>query len=251
MWLGTSSAARPRNIKRTRSAVTQSAEGGEIVQTVLMDTRPRIGRGVHGVAAAIITLFRLVEDVESEGPRKIIQRFVAEKAKEVSLPVILQAIDRVATDMLPVDLGPTLLNDLARKALVQTVAGVLQGRQTNVSIPTGRMEKNLEASVIEFGTTGLIAALLGNYLASLTLFYAGRLMSENLGTTERLATLAGKEALEKDVRTQSRRIGRRLANNILNQLETKTLKDGDIERVASLLSHLLPDIVSEFLEESR
>lgn len=201
------------------------------------------------MAAAIITLLGLVEETQSEGSQAVLNRIRQEEAADATLPVILHFIDQYAAQMTRNIAEPTLFDDLSRKALLETLGGVLQGRTRDLTISERQIARNLETAVTRLGVTHLLSAFLGNYLAGITLFYAGNLISENVGVTKRLATLVGKQTMEEDVRAKSRDMGRWLATRVTAEIPKRTLSEKDINDIAEVLSRLLAGMASEFEEE--
>ena len=248
--LGTSTAAKPRRVRRTTSALRDAASGKKIVQTVITDTKDRLSAGAQGAAAALVVIHQFAESVLSKGSQKTLRDIDHEIAEKATLPLILAKIGQNAVDLVPPTPKPTLLNDLAAKALVQTWNEVLQGEGPDIDISRREIERNLERTVVQVGAAGLLSTFMGNYIAGITFFYAGRLVAQNLGVTDRLKDILGKRAMERDVRTQSEEIGSWLGHELLRRIPAKSFESEDVESVARVLSRLLSQIAEEYVEES-
>ncbi len=234
-------------MRRTKSAFRRGTEGREVVQTVLIDTKASLRDMGPAVTAVLVTLNDLVRRTRESGASSTLQN-LGGFGEQIFIPTALQALDRLVEEAQPGEAEPTVLFDLARKALAQTVGALLQGEATELSLPVETAIERLTYLATDVGISGLFSAFLGNFVVGLTLFSSGYIIAESLGVSRRLENIEKKDELEEEVRRQAERAGQRLAGDILQGPTLVAVEARDMRRLSDLVSSILGE-ASWVLEE--
>ncbi len=253
--MGTSSAAKPKGIARTRAAITGNRNARDLVQAVLSDAEPRgsiaqTAFSSPGALAALVTTYRFADRVRADGAHRAIAELTSGEHVDQTLPGVLLGLTRVAAQFVPSIAKPSVVEDIAKRALVETVGSALQGSRRGLDISSEQLASNLGTAIAEVGTLGFLSNFLGNYLAGLALFYTGRILAEQLGAPDREGMIPRRQLFERDIRARSRQVGARLAEQLVNQVSPQALRSGDFEQLSSQLARFLPHAISEITEES-
>jgi hypothetical protein len=242
-------------MRRTNSAIGRAAGAREVIQAVLSDSEPHgavtdIAFNAPGLVAALGMTYRLAEDIRTAGPDEVIRRISESERVEASLPGILLGLARMAARSAPSPPKPSILDEIARRALIATASSVLQGSHKDISMSKKALERNLASAVNQLGTTGLMSLFLGNYLADLTLFYVGRRLNTQLSAKDQVKAINRRREFEHDVRRRSKEIGNEIAKQLIAQIPAKSYRVTDYDSLARQLSQVIPDAISKLAEES-